>query len=166
MTHIIWTNELDYEDWREDLEEQYPDLTEEQRINMMYEINDECFCDEQVNLSKELDGYILVYGTLGLWNGTRTGYKIIRENNLNAVMEGSFCDYLTWYVEGDEVKCKDVHHDGTNVYTYRTQKIDPYDFEEYAWEHTMEEAIEKYTEPLGHYVAEIYGFELEKDDAV
>ena len=26
--HIIWSNDIDYDDWREDLEEQYPDLTE------------------------------------------------------------------------------------------------------------------------------------------
>lgn len=162
MKHIIWTNNLDYEDWRESLEEEYPNLTEEQRIDKMYELNDEYFCDEQANLDKKLDGEILVYGTLGLWNGTRIGYKIIKENNLNAVMEGHFCDYLTWYVEGDEVKCEDVHHDGTNRYTYRMLTIDSYDFEEYVWDHTLKEAIEKYTQPLGKYVAEIYGYELEE----
>ena len=36
--HIIWSNyALDYDDWKEDLEEQYPKLTEEQRIALMYE---------------------------------------------------------------------------------------------------------------------------------
>ena len=30
--HIIWSNDIDYDDWREDLEEQYPDLTEAERI--------------------------------------------------------------------------------------------------------------------------------------
>ena len=29
--HIIWSNDIDYDDWREDLEEQYPDLTEAER---------------------------------------------------------------------------------------------------------------------------------------
>ena len=24
--HIIWSNDIDYDDWREDLEEQYPNL--------------------------------------------------------------------------------------------------------------------------------------------
>jgi len=162
MKHIIWTNDLNYDDWRDDLESEYPELTEEQRINLMYEINNDYFNDEQVNLNKDLKGEIIAYGTLGLWDGTRTGYKIIKERNLNAIMEGHFCDCLTWYVEGEEVKCDDVHHDGTNHYTYRMLTIDSYDFEEYAWEHTLHEAIEKYTEPLGHYVAEIYGFQLEE----
>ena len=39
--HIIWSNDnLDYEDWRDDLEADYPDLPESERIALMYELND------------------------------------------------------------------------------------------------------------------------------
>ena len=35
--HIIWTDYgLDYEDWRDDLEADYPDLSEDERISLMY----------------------------------------------------------------------------------------------------------------------------------
>lgn len=27
--HIIWSNDIDYDDWKADLEEQYPELSEE-----------------------------------------------------------------------------------------------------------------------------------------
>ena len=38
--HIIWSNyALDYEDWRGDLEAEYPELSEDERISLMYEIN-------------------------------------------------------------------------------------------------------------------------------
>ena len=38
--HVIWSNYgLDYEDWRDDLEAEYPDLSEDERISLMYEIN-------------------------------------------------------------------------------------------------------------------------------
>ena len=37
--HIIWSNDIDYDDWREDLEEQYPDLTEAERMELMCELN-------------------------------------------------------------------------------------------------------------------------------
>lgn len=38
--HIIWSNyDLDYEDWRGDLETEYPELSEDERISLMYEIN-------------------------------------------------------------------------------------------------------------------------------
>ena len=37
--HIIWSNyALDYEDWRGDLEAEYPELSEDERISLMYEI--------------------------------------------------------------------------------------------------------------------------------
>ena len=39
--HIIWSNhELDYEDWKDDLEKEYPDLSDDERYSLMYEIND------------------------------------------------------------------------------------------------------------------------------
>ena len=38
--HVIWSKYgLDYEDWRDDLEADYPDLSEDERISLMYEIN-------------------------------------------------------------------------------------------------------------------------------
>ena len=40
--HLIWSNyDLDYEDWRDSLEEEYPDLSEDERIALMYELNSE-----------------------------------------------------------------------------------------------------------------------------
>ena len=45
--HIIWSNyDLDYDDWKDDLEADYPDLSEQERIALMYEIN----CDYLQNL--------------------------------------------------------------------------------------------------------------------
>ena len=44
--HIIWSDiHLDFEDWRADLEEQYPDLSEDELIQKMYEINSEYLGD-------------------------------------------------------------------------------------------------------------------------
>ena len=40
--YLIWSNySLDYEDWREDLEAEYPELTEQEREEKMYERNSE-----------------------------------------------------------------------------------------------------------------------------
>ena len=35
--HIIWSSDVDYEDWRADLEEQYPDLSEQERMELINE---------------------------------------------------------------------------------------------------------------------------------
>ena len=73
--HIIWTDYgLDYEDWRDDLEADYPDLSEDERISLMYEINGDYLDDERANLNVQLSQPILVVGDLGLWNGRRMGY--------------------------------------------------------------------------------------------
>lgn len=167
MKHTIWTNNLDYKDWKDDLESQYPDAegyNEDERTRLMYEINDDYLEDEKINLNKELGHNIIVLGDLGLWFGRRTGYKKLG-TNLNSIFSGTCGDYITWYVEGEDVKCDDTHHDGTNHYVYRVLKsdIDQYEFDEYAYEHSIEEAINKFTKPLGHYVAEIYGFKLEEN---
>ncbi len=81
--HVIWSNYgLDYEDWRDDLEAEYPDLSENERISLMYEINGDYLDDERANLNVQLSQPILVVGDLGLWNGRRMGYKEIPSGNI------------------------------------------------------------------------------------
>ena len=47
--HVIWSNYgLDYEEWRDDLEAEYPDLSENERISLMYEINGDYLDDERL----------------------------------------------------------------------------------------------------------------------
>ena len=46
--HIIWSNHhLDYEDWKDDLEAEFPDMTESQRIQIMYDRNSDYLDDER-----------------------------------------------------------------------------------------------------------------------
>ena len=80
--HIIWSNELDYDDWKADLEEEYPKLSEDERISLMYELNGDYLDDERHNLNIQLSRPILVVGDLGLWNGRRMGYKEIKSGNI------------------------------------------------------------------------------------
>ena len=52
--HIIWSNEnLDLDDWREDLQEQYPDCSEDELYRIMCETNAEYLSDERVNLNSQ-----------------------------------------------------------------------------------------------------------------
>ena len=53
--HIIWSNEnLDLDDWREDLQEQYPDCSEDELYRIMCETNADYLSDERVNLNAVL----------------------------------------------------------------------------------------------------------------
>ena len=122
--HIIWSNDIDYDDWREDLEEQYPDLTEAERMELMYELNGDYLDDERSNLDIQLSRPILVVGDLGLWHGRRMGYKEIPSGNIrDCLYNERDIDYSTWYVDKNgDFRCDAIHHDGTNHYLYRAYK--------------------------------------------
>ena len=165
--HIIWSDyDLDYEDWRADLEAEYPELSEEGRIVRMYETNGGYLEDERVNLDVQLAAPILVIGDLGLWKGRRMGYKEIASGNIRDCLY-SDTDYATWYVDrlGD-FRCDAVHHDGTNHYLYRTYKdgvcqsqID--NLKEKLYYGTATRAdITRITRRLGDEIARVYGFSI------
>lgn len=129
-----------------------------------------------MNLDIETNGRIMVLTDLGLWNGRRTGYGYARENNINSCLIShlrSACDSEFWVEYNDngelEFKSKDVHHDGTNYYTYRELKPDLTDddieeFEGLVYEgKATADDIQRYTLPLGDRIQKVYGFELEKN---
>ena len=119
----IWSNaDLDYEEWKDWMEEEYPTLSDDERVAMMYEENGHYLEDERLNLDIQLSQPILVVADLGLWNGRRTGYKEIPSGNIRDCLYSDY-DYTTWYVDrkGD-FRCDDTHHDGTNHYLYRVYK--------------------------------------------
>ena len=121
--HLIWSNyDIDYEDWREYMEEEFPDLSEDERYQKMLEINDGYLDDERMNLNIQLSEPILLIADLGLWNGRHNGYKVIESGNIADCLRLHH-DYATFYVDrlGD-LRCDDVHHDGTNHYLYRVFK--------------------------------------------
>lgn len=165
--HIIWSNyDLDYENWRDDLEAEYPELSEEERNERMYEINGDYLDDERVNLNIQLSRPILVIADLGLWNGRRMGYKEIPSGNIRDCLY-SDTDYSTWYVDklGD-LRCDAIHHDGTNHYLYRTYKDGVSDLQidrlkEKLYNGTATRVdITRVTRRLGDEIAKVYGFDI------
>lgn len=95
--HLIWSNyDLDYEDWKDELEAEYPEKTEYERMELMYEINGDYLDDERCNLNIPLSQPILVIADLGRWNGRFSGYKEIKSGNIRDCLY-SDTDYSTWY---------------------------------------------------------------------
>ncbi len=165
--HLIWSNySLNYDDWKDELQAEYSDMTEEQRINIMYERNNDYLDDERTNLDIELGKPIIVIAEIGRWDGIYTGYRIIQSGNIKDCLY-SEQDYLTWYVDkyGD-LRLDAIHHDGTNHYLYRVLKsgITDEQIEDLAdkiyhdsYSHSDLEAV---TDRLGDEIGKIYGWEF------
>lgn len=121
--YVVWSNLSDnVSKYIEDLKLDFPEYTENQLYESAYEALDTWLEDEHHNLNIPTDGQILVIADLGLWNGRKSGYRILNEKNINACF-GTHYDYTKWYVDkyGD-FRCMDIHHDGTNHYLYREIK--------------------------------------------
>jgi hypothetical protein len=165
IKYTIWDSRPDYKDWKTDLESEYPDLSEEERINRMYEINNDYFNDEEINLNLELGRHILVIADLGLWNGRHSGYKEIGTNLRDCLYTND--DDMRIYIDNlGDLRADGYHHDGTNHYLYRVYKpgvgeeaISNLKEKIYCGTVTRRD-ITRITQRLGDYVAKIYGFKL------
>jgi hypothetical protein len=149
LKHLIWTNDP-YE-----VDETLTDEEIEENLD-----------DERMNLDINVGGPILVIGDLGLWNGRRMGFKIIRSGN---VADCLVCDndYVTWFVDEEgEFRCDSAHHDGTNHYRYRTWKSRTSSRQKERLLNDLyrgtatEEEIQAATKRVGPYICQVYGWKI------
>lgn len=161
---IIWNND-DYYEWEACMKEDYPDEAsrEEDGIEISYERYmedcDQYLYDERANLDVEIDGVIVCFAVLGLWDGKHNGAKAFGTNVKDILYSND--DYLDWYCDRYNVRCTGVHHDGTNTYLYRVAKSREQAenlVQAIAYEGMTEEQFRKATKSLRPYVAKVYGF--------
>ena len=163
---VIWQNvDLDLKDW-EGLREDYPDYTEAQLTDEMYELNNQYLDDERSNLKIQCGTDILVIGDIGRWNGRVKGYKLIESGKISDCLS-SECDTVEWYVDRDgEFRSTQYHHDGTNYLYYRKFKSGISDErKEILLEHiydgkATQKEIDRYTEKLGAIIGKVYGWDF------
>lgn len=164
---IIWSNDYDAtreEDWKEDFEDWCEDngldKEEEDIDDFINETLSNYLDDERANLNEKVDGVIVAFAKLGLWDGTHEGGAVVGRNVKDILR--SDCDYVTWFCDRYNVRCDAVHHDGTNHYLYRVAKDEEtakrlaYKF---VYEGMTEKQAMKATKSLRPYVAKIYGWQ-------
>lgn len=112
---VVWSNlDLDLDDWRTDLEDEYPGLNDDELIEKMNEINDSYIDDERANLDIVTGTEIIAIADIGRWDGRYMGYSEIKSGKISDCLYSPH-DYSEWYVDADkEFRCTDVHHDGRN----------------------------------------------------
>ena len=148
---------------REFLEDINPDeeYTDEDIEQKVYEDVDTFYEDEILNLNKRLDGRILAIASMGLWDGRKTGYKILG-NNLNEVVScGIGCDEKHVYCDQYNVIAEGYHHDGRNYVEFREiredKDIDKLLDKIYNQEPVSRAEIRRYTKSLRPYIKKLYG---------
>ena len=165
----IWTSEPNYEEYRHDLEEDMPDLSEEDRIAIFRQANIDGLQFQREEMSIKLGMPILVVAELGLWDGKHMAYKEIESGNLADCFEpGRDTLQIRWFVdERGDLRCDDTHHDGVNHYLYRVlqQDVSEKDIDRLKEDikdgrATMQE-IESCTLRLGDAISTVYGIEFE-----
>ena len=169
---IIWSNtDLDIKDWKDgykeflemnELDDKDPD-DEDAIYEWMIEMNDMYLNDERYNLNKEVGGRILIIANLGLWNGRKSGYKILGSNIREIFnIDSRGFDYAEFYGDGHNIRAVEHHHDGTNYYLYRVirddRNIDNLLDAIYNDEKITSSKLNYYTKSLYKDVANVYGW--------
>jgi hypothetical protein len=170
MEHIIWDCNAGYNDnfqkaVMEDYKEENPNMTEDEAADLAIELNQSYLDDERANLNISLDNNIVAIATLGLWNGTRSGYRLFNNNIASCLTSGYD---PVWYVDNNgDFRCHESHHDGTNEILYREFK----DISETQKENFLDKIyngtvtrhdINRYTRRIGDKIANVYGWEVRK----
>ena len=166
MQRTIWQNyDINEEDFQEYFDEFGID-DEYEKFMTANQINDEYLEDERANLNIELPEDIVCIADIGLWNGRRHGYKLLKSNNLADCLKfESSCEYAEWYVDShSNLRSRQTHHDGTHYVLYRMWKEG---LSETQKENFLEKIyvgkasrkdISRYTKRLGDAVAQVYGW--------
>lgn len=163
----IWNSDIDItpeliQEYRDNHEDGEPELSEAKILERIYEDNNISFQDEMVNLDIPLDHPILVIADLGLYDGRHSGYRIIRAN-VSAILGVRLGDYTHYYADAYNVRCDDIHHDGTNHYLFRELRGDPDECSPlieaiYAGKEISPAMLNRYSRSLLPYVADVYGW--------
>ena len=163
--HVIWSYDPEY--LREETKEAYPDKTEDEITEIIHSVNSDYLEDERMNLEIQLNTEIIIIADLGLWNGRRKGYKMLKSANIADCLYAQMDGYPIWYLdENGDLCCDEAHHDGTNHYRYRAFRENTSDEQRENLQNAIydgtvtESAIKRVTRRLGDYIAKEYGWKI------
>ena len=167
FTFVIWSNEyLDWDNYRDAFEEDYFSLTDDEKYQLMCDLNNDYLDDERRNLDIQVGTPIIVIVDIGRWDGRHTGYREIESGCIKDCLYSQL-DGVAWYVDAQgDLRMDGYHHDGHNYYLYRKYRQGVSEeakenFKEKILGHTLTKRdIDRVTERLGDDIAKVYGFSL------
>lgn len=115
---------------------------------------------ERTNLDYTLPNNIIAFGSVGRWNGTFDGGRIMG-NNLNEILYTGDCPDISVTYDRFNVHSTLAHHDGRHSMTYRMIKegVDAdWLLEKQVYGGGLSKSdISRYTKSLVPYIKKIYG---------
>jgi hypothetical protein len=167
--HIIYSTEFDEDDCRQDYkefcEENGIQFTEDGLLDYANENNRDWLNNEKMNLNKPMTTKFLVIASLGLWDGRRSGYRVMNIKNLNDIFNVYASNSETTFsFNRYDVHVTCSHHDGTNYYTIREIKegrekaVENLCKKLYENEKVTQQEISYCTKSIRKYMKEIYGW--------
>ena len=113
MKQIIWSSDALLD---ETAREYYQNFKREELDDDAYKVSDEEWSDEvynelgdeRQNLNKDVNGVIIAFGDLGLWNGRKQGYQILGDN-IAGILQSTQYD-AEWYGDGYDIRGRMSHH--------------------------------------------------------
>ena len=165
MKQLIWTSE-DY--FNDDARMGYQNLCRENYENGNYNVSDKEWAevvsmeleDERSNLDINVDGVIVAFANLGLWNGRKQGYAILG-NNISQILHSHYD--AEWFGDTYNIRGIEWHHDGTNHILYRVAKdmeTAQHIAEKIFCVEIDEKKFRKMTRSAYPYVASVYGWKM------
>ena len=115
MKQIIWSSDALLD---ETAREYYQNFKREELDDDAYKVSDEEWSDEvynelgdeRQNLNKDVNGVIIAFGDLGLWNGRKQGYQILGDN-IAGILQSTQYD-AEWYGDGYDIRGRMSKKDG------------------------------------------------------
>lgn len=166
--HLIWSSEPVFEEWKQSLEADYPDCSEDELTRIMYDLNNDYLDDEKTNLKHLVPSNgILAIGIIGTWRGNRQG---VMEHDPVSVPDcmRSYCtgdSEVKFYVDEKGEFCgEEIHHDGRNHYRFRAWRPDVTEEQkEYLrvkakMGRDCTNSIKRLTYRLGDLIGDVYGW--------
>ena len=167
MKNIIWSSETAsdtserefYQKFqREALNDESYTVNDNEWLGAVYRRLDEA----RSILNRKIDGVIIAFGDLGLWNGRKQAYRIF-ENNIADILYTE-CDEAEWYGDGRDIRGWMKHHDGTNHVLFRIakNKSEASAIGSRIYDGKIDEkGFQQMTDSLYPYIARIYGWDMQ-----
>ena len=129
MKQIIWSSDYLFDDKaREDYVNAKRDILDDEDYTVSdadwAEVIDNYLSDERMNLDRQIDGVVMAFADLGLWNGRRQGYKILG-HNINGIFNVS--EEMIYNREIDEAgfrkKTRSLYPYVAKIYGWKTGRF-------------------------------------------